>query len=50
MVCGLFVQLPVDEADSTSKMLLLWDFGMLRQAGTKALARFIWTSLQEESN
>lgn len=48
--CGLFAQLPADDMDSTSKMLLLWDFGMLRQAGTNPPARFIWTSLQEESN
>lgn len=50
IVCGLLAQLPTGEVDSTSKMLLLWDFGMLRQAGTNPPARFIWMSLQEESN
>lgn len=38
MRCLFFVQQVLDEADSTSNMLLLWDLGMLRQAGT---GRFI---------
>jgi len=47
-VRGLFAQLPFDEVGSTSSMLLLWDFGMLRQAGTNPPVRFIWMSLQKE--
>lgn len=45
---GLVAQLPLDEVGSTSSMLLLWDFGMLRQAGTNPPVRFIWMSLQKE--
>lgn len=50
MVRVLFVQLPLEELDSTSRMLLLWDLGILRQAGTNPPARFMWTSLQKENN
>lgn len=45
--CLLFAQQLGEEADSTSKMLLLCDLGILRHAGTKAPGRFICESLSK---
>lgn len=45
MACLFLAQQVAVEADSTSKILLLCDFGMLRHAGTKPPDRFIWESL-----